>query len=251
MSEVINNTGKNNGSVTPFDNNIDANVGNKSGVFQYQKGLFIKPDDFIMIFNTYTDDESRTNLLASVIKRTYVPILEKRIIIEEMFKKAVVKDGANYYVDQFLYRYNMRIAILIMYTTFDLQTAVDEVDDNPKQALRTIYDVFNEYGIINAIIDVLDEDEIEEVNAIAKSVKDTWFNANKTIEAIVGRLSKEFAGVIGQFMQAGAAEFVKAVADGTIPSDEAGQMIDYVSQLFGQLVARNESNEKPNLSLVD
>ena len=240
MSEVINNE-----KMDIVNDNINKPEETGSDempkVFPYTEGLSITPTEFIELMSMYSEsDESQSNIIASIIKRRYVPITEKRIVIEDMFKKSVVNDNTNYYIDQFTYRLNMRLAIVAMYTNFDI---LRERKENPNVS---IYDLLNEYGIINAVIEMLDDDEIEEVNAVAKSIKDTWFNANKTIEAISGRFLKEMAYIISNAMIAGATEFTNAVANGIIPADQAGQMLDMVTQIFGEMVARKNAETLNN-----
>lgn len=206
-------------------------------VFPYTENLSITPSEFVLLLEQYEDEESQTNLFNSILKRTYVPIIEKRAVIERMFEKAIIKDGANYYIDQFIYRYNMRIAMVSMYTSLDLSREIEESEDQN----FTVYDILNASGIIDAVTNALDTEEIDEVNAVAKSIKDTWFNQTKSVEAIISRVFNNFGNTVGNFIVAGSTEFVKAIADGTIPSESAAELFDTLTNMFGEMAARRHN----------
>ena len=75
--------------------------------------------DFVKKYNSLTNDKLKENQIDSIIKRHYVPVVEKRAAAEVVLEKSIhEKDGVKY-IDSFLAQIGLVSAIISLYTNLD------------------------------------------------------------------------------------------------------------------------------------
>lgn len=172
-------------------------------------------------------------LLSSIIARTYVPVQMKRNFIQEMFDAAIVYDDDSFYLDEFLFNFNVRMAIIAMYTKLDI---TDPYEDGTDRDIFTVYDMLNQCGIIDALVDSLDESEMSELDAIAANAKQTFYNKYKTPEAYINRTLRSIKEYFGTLAE-GFIEFIDENPDALA---DAREQLNRAYELFN--AAQNASN---------
>ena len=135
--------------------------------------------DFIQQYNKLTDESLKNKKIKSIIKRTYCPILEKKLILDLMLTKSI-NEGSVKYIDLFVNRINFIAAIISLYTTL-----LPEKDENEIPKTYEMYDLLVENDILNKILENIGEKEIAELTSINGVVMDNWYAVNKSTEAYV------------------------------------------------------------------
>ena len=155
--------------------------------------------DFIKKYNTLTNDNLKNNLIKSIIKRTYCPVIEKRMILNLMLEKSVTKDNTPY-IDMFVNKLNFYAAVISLYTYI-----VPNKDENDKPKSYEMYDLLMENNLINPILEEIGEKEVVELTSINGLLLDTWHMKNSSPEAYVANLvetaSQRFGIVAGTGME--------------------------------------------------
>lgn len=152
--------------------------------------------DFIEKWDSAIDCRERTNLLKSVVKKSYVPIIEKRTMIQLAVDKATVanQNGLKY-IDMFVLRFNFYLIFIPLYTTlhfFDTKENNVETKDTLK-----IYDLFQSRGIWDVLFEILGEAETQEMTTIQKNILDTFHNRESTMEAAIYKVGDLIGRKIG------------------------------------------------------
>lgn len=163
--------------------------------------------DFVEKYNKLANDTIKENLIDSVIKRHYAPILEKRAALEIAFNKCIQeKDGVKY-IDSFLVQIGLMQVILSLYT--DLNTKHKE---NDKDNIFTDYDLLMETGIYPVIMYKIGEKDIKELMSVYSSIEETFMN-QQTFEAYLAKQVTRFGELFGRVSGSGMEALAKVLAD--------------------------------------
>ena len=146
------------------------------------KSKKIKVLDFV---NKYNKEEITID---KILYRNYVPILEKKTVLQAMFDKSIVGEKGNRYVDMFANKINLTIAILVMYTNLDLED---------RNNFFKNYDLLCENGLLEKILSLIPEKELEFIYEINKQINDTFINKEKCVSAYVSDLVERFSNIFG------------------------------------------------------
>ena len=138
--------------------------------------------EFVKQYNELTDDKLKDRKVKSIIRRTYCPVLEKKIILDLMLSKSINKEGSKH-IDLFVNRINFIGAIIVLYTNLLL-----EKDENDVSKTYEMYDLLVENDILNKIFENIGEKEIGELTSINGVVMDNWYAANTSTEAYVNNI---------------------------------------------------------------
>ena len=137
---------------------------------------------FVKQYKELTDDKLKDRKVKSIIRRTYCPIFEKKIILDLMLSKSINEEGSKH-IDLFVNRINFIGAIIALYTNLLL-----EKDDNDVSKTYEMYDLLVENDILNKIFENIGEKEIGELTSINGIVMDNWYAANTSTEAYVNNI---------------------------------------------------------------
>lgn len=154
-------------------------------------------NDFVSQYKTIKNEELKKNYVRKIIKRNYVPVLEKKIILDIMLQKSITADeNGIQYIDMFLHKLNIISAIIVLYTNI-------EVEKNKQGQTNTteMYDLLVSNNILDVIYEEIGDDELNELMSINKLLLDTWHNQNSSTEAYIYKLfnsvSKNIGSTIG------------------------------------------------------
>jgi hypothetical protein len=137
-----------------------------------------------------TDEEKEklsdvyNELMNEIIVREYVPIQYKHELLASLLESAVTDDGHTQRIDEFMYRFEMRMAVVVLYTRLSLGFTKEDGTD---ATLFDVYDLLNERGLIDALIDYIDDSEIQELDDVAKAIKSQFYEEHNTTEAVYYR----------------------------------------------------------------
>ena len=155
--------------------------------------------DFVKKYNEVKSEDLKKKQVQGIIKRTYCPIIEKKMILDLMLEKSIVEDDVPY-IDLFTNKLNFYAAIISLYTYI-----IPEKDENDKSKSFEMYDLLVENNIINAILEQIGERELGEFTSINGLILDNWYAKNTSTQAYVNGLvetaSRKFGVVAGVGME--------------------------------------------------
>jgi len=123
--------------------------------------------EFIEKYNRLSSTSAKNKMIESIMKRTYCPVLEKRVILQKMLEKSIATDSSNetiQYIDMFVFKLNYIMSIIILYTSLAIDTKIVAGEKIAKT--EEIYDGLVESKIIKEIYEQIGEDELKELNNI-------------------------------------------------------------------------------------
>lgn len=156
-----------------------------------KKNISVK--EFIDNYKKLTSDTLKDNYIKSIIYRTYVPVLEKKLFLQVMFDNSLIGEEPNRYVDAFLNQINTTIAILQLYTDLDMRK--NEGDKSSKTF--EIYDMLASNDLLNLIFNEIPSSELKSILAINEQISETFYNQNNSTEAFLTKLVDRFSNTFG------------------------------------------------------
>lgn len=163
--------------------------------------------EFMKKYNQLSSTESKEKMIKAAIRRTYVPVIEKKLILDLMVQKSVQENDIKY-IDMFVSRINFIAAIITLYTT--LLPDKDE-DDNPKTF--EMYDALVENGILDIILEEIGEREFSELTSINGTIMDNWHATNASTEAYIHNLAETVSHKFGVAAGAGMEKLADVLDD--------------------------------------
>lgn len=157
----------------------------------------MKISEFVEKYNKLSSTEARKRLNDSIIKRTYAPVYEKKLVLQLMLDKSIVTtDNGVKYIDMFTSKLNFYAAIISLYTNLEYEQNEKGITDSGAS-----YDLIKQYDIIDIVCEAIGENELKELISINDLLIDTFHNQNNNIEAFLAdqikRLSVLLGGVAG------------------------------------------------------
>lgn len=157
--------------------------------------------DFVKKYNALANDKLKEDQINKVIKRHYVPVVEKRAASDVILEKSIhEKDGIEY-IDSFLSQIGLTSAILSLYTNLDCN---GNIFDN--------YDLLMETGIYPVILYKIGEKDIKELMRIYSSVEETFIN-QQSFEGFLAKQVTRFGGLFGMIAGSGMESLSKVLSD--------------------------------------
>ena len=156
-----------------------------------KKNISVK--EFVDNYKKLTLDTLKDNYIKSIIYRTYVPVLEKKLFLQVMFDNSLIGEEPNRYVDTFLNQINTTIAILQLYTDLDMRK--NEGDKSSKTF--EIYDMLASNDLLNLIFNEIPSNELKSILAINEQISETFYNQNNSTEAFLTKLVDRFSNTFG------------------------------------------------------
>ena len=137
---------------------------------------------FVERYNKLTSPQLKEKYIKEHIKNTYVPILQKKLILETMNSKSVVESPVKH-IDMMVSKLNVVMAVLILYT--DLEPDKQTNEDGATTPLTwDAYDALKSSGLYEKILEAIGED-LNELMAVQDQVLNSWHMSNKSTEAYV------------------------------------------------------------------
>lgn len=158
--------------------------------------------EFCEKFNSFKEQDEQLNFIKNeIIFRTYAPVMEKRIILETILDKSIVKSDLKTatYLDHFLLEINKVITLIILYTNIKITK-----DDSEG---RTLYDDYDDLrqcsSALGMIGHVIGEEEIKEVAVIQQSLIENFYQKYLSTEAYVNRFLTNLEIILKSFEESG------------------------------------------------
>lgn len=171
-----------------------------------EKKITVK--EFIEKYNNINDINERNDYINSIVYRKYAPVLEKRIVLQTLLDKSIMKNEFDVdYIDLFISRINFAFAILTLYTNFDLKHT-----DDPSSVFDD-YDILKQYNIIDQICEYVGELEIKELGILNSILIDTYNNRTGTIKSIVLGSASRFAKDLGAMTNSAITQLITIIND--------------------------------------
>jgi len=137
-------------------------------------------------------EKEKMDLLSLVIKRTYTPVLEKRVILQKMLDQSIVEqENGVRYIDMLVSRINYTMALIILYTNLEI-----DLKDG-KGRTEDMYDSLVKNNIVSDICEYIGTQEMAELNSVNKSIIDTFYNQYGSTEAFIGNAIANIGQKIG------------------------------------------------------
>ena len=197
------------------------NFVNKLGI----KGVFkMTVKEFVEKYNLLMDASSKQKLVEAIIVNEYVPVLKKRLVLENMLKKSIIEDkNGNRYIDMFVNQINFSCIVLALYTKFDLTRKDDS-------SVYDDYDLLVSSGSMEHIMKAMNGEEINRLISINKQVMDTFYNKEKTTEAYINKLITQCTTVFGSMCNSGLEQLSRTLQDENKELDIIDFVIDTVKK---------------------
>ena len=156
--------------------------------------------EFVDKYIKLSSDSLKDKLVESIIYRTYVPILEKKLFLQAVSDKSLTGQEPNRYVDVFVNKINVTIAILQLYTDLDFKKTKNDKDTK----MFVDYDLLAENDLLNKIFNQIPESELKSFLSINDQITETFYNEHNSTESFLTKLADRFSVTFG------------AIADGSI-----------------------------------
>ena len=157
-----------------------------------QENKKITVSDFVKKYKQLSSDSLRERLIKSIITRTYVPVLEKKLFLQVMFDKSLTGEEPNRHVDMFLNSINVTLAILGMYTKLNFE----KTEEN-KTTMFEAYDMLAELDLLNVIFNEIPSSELTQISAINEQIMETYYNEHNSMQVFATKLVDRFANTFG------------------------------------------------------
>lgn len=151
-------------------------------------------NDFIKKYTSLNGEQARLGVVKSIIKRTYCPIVEKKLIIEMMIEKSK-GEGDIKYIDMVLSKINFYMAIIAIYTTLEI-----EKDENGIPKTMEAYDMLTKADLFNAILNEIGERELGELMTVNEAALNTWHTKNTSTQAYISNLVEKIGMIFSTAM---------------------------------------------------
>lgn len=153
--------------------------------------------DFVNKCRTLTNEKLKNDYIASIMKRSYCPILEKKSVLDLMLEKSLT-GKENKTIDLFVNKLNFYAAIILLYTYI-----IPDKDEKGVPKSYEMYDLLMEHNLMNSILERIGEREIGELTSINGLLLDNWYANNTSTKAyvneVVNTASRRF-GIAGELI---------------------------------------------------
>lgn len=139
-------------------------------------------NDFIKNYSSLNGEQAKLGMIKAIMKRTYCPIVEKKLIIEMMVDKSK-GEGNVAYIDMVLAKINFYMAIIAMYTNLEI-----EKDEKGVAKTMEAYDMLTKADVFNAILNEIGEREFGELMTVNDAALNTWHTKNTSTQAYISGL---------------------------------------------------------------
>lgn len=163
--------------------------------------------DFVKKYNEIKSADLKEKKVQGIIKRTYCPIIEKKMILDLMLEKSIVEDDIPH-IDMLTNKLNFFSAIISLYTYI-----VPEKDEKGVVKSYEMYDLLVENNIMNAILEIIGERELSELTSVNGLLLDTWHMKNTSTEAYINNFIDVASQKLGVYAGFGMDKLADVLSD--------------------------------------
>lgn len=169
----------------------------------------ISVSEFFKEYKTLQNEEIKNRKIKALIKRTYCPIVEKRMVLELMLEKSIVEDKVKY-IDMCTNRINFIAVIVSLYTYL-----LPDKDENGVPETCKMYDLLVEHDVLDKILEYIGEKEITELTSINATLFDNWYATNTSTKAYISNLANDMSQKFGVVASVGMEKLAEVLDDET------------------------------------
>lgn len=148
--------------------------------------------------------------IEKVVDNKYIPVLTKRLVLENMLKKSIVTDNHGVrYIDMFVSQINFTCAVLALYTKLELPNTTEEEETN----IYEQYDLLVASDMLPQIMSAINQEELNRLISVNKQVMDNFYNKEKTTEAYISKTVTQFTTVLGTMCSSGLEQLAQIIDD--------------------------------------
>lgn len=138
--------------------------------------------EFCEKYNKLTNTELKAKCFKDIIKRQYCPVGEKYSVIKAMLDKSIVEqpNGVKY-IDSFVFRMNISMAMVALYTELTLDEDVTVFEN---------YDMAVQNHILDMIKIAITDNELKEFMSICDDLIETFDNQNSARNYIMSMVER-------------------------------------------------------------
>ncbi len=151
-------------------------------------------NEFIKKYTSLNGEQAKLGVVKGIMKRTYCPIVEKKLILELMVEKSK-GEGKTAYIDMVLAKVNFYMAIIALYTNLEI-----EKDDNGASKTMDAYDELTKADVFNAILKEIGEKEFGELMSVNEAALNTWHTKNTSTQAFISDLVEKVSLIFSTAM---------------------------------------------------
>ena len=140
---------------------------------------------FVEGYSKLANEQLKDKYVKEHIKTTYVPILQKKLILEMMNAKAVVETPIKH-IDMIVSKLNVVMAILVLYTDLEPDKQTNE-DGTTTPLTWEAYDALKSSGLYGKVLGAIGED-LNELMSVQDQILNSWHMANTSTEAYVNNI---------------------------------------------------------------
>lgn len=177
--------------------------------------------DFVKKYNEVKSADLKAKQVQGIIKRTYCPIVEKKMILDLMLEKSVVEDDIPH-IDMFVNKLNFFASIISIYTNI-----VPDKDENGTPKSYEMYDLLVENNIMNTILELIGERELGELTSVNGLLLDNWYAKHTSTEAYISNLIELASRKFGVYAGVGMEKLADALDD-EVKMQRATKLLDKV-----------------------
>lgn len=177
--------------------------------------------DFVKNYKKLTNEKLKMDYIKKVVKRTYCPIIEKRMILQLMLDKSIVEEKVSY-IDMMINKLNFYAAIISLYTYI-----VPDKDEEGKPKSYEMYDLLMENNLVNPIFELIGERELGELTSINGLLMDNWHTQHLSTEVYISNLLETASRKFGVYIGAGLEKMADALGD-EVKMQRATDLLDKV-----------------------
>lgn len=143
--------------------------------------------EFVDKYSKLNSAKAKEEMVKSIVKRTYCPILEKRIVLENLLNNsASTTEFGLRYIDMFVSKLNYTLSLIIIYT--DLELDLEEDSENKAAKVSDIYDGLINSGLLEQICVLIGEKELKELTSINEMLINNFYEINTSPQAIISEV---------------------------------------------------------------
>lgn len=150
--------------------------------------------EFIKKYTSLSGEQAKLGVVKGIMKRTYCPLLEKRLLLDLMAEKSK-GEGKVAYIDLVLNKLNVTMAIIALYTNLEV-----EKDEKGNSKSAEAYDMLRKTGAIDAIYKEIGDHELGELMMVNENVLSTWHTKNTSTQAFISDLVEKVSMIFSTAM---------------------------------------------------
>lgn len=144
----------------------------------------MKIEDFMDKYSKLTSNKEKVDFLESCIVKKYSPILEKRMCLQTLIDKCIIKASTEYF-DSFIYRVNYATLPFILYLNVSVLS-----NPEAKDAAFRVYDFTKTTDFNNVLASVVGFAELNELEIIGNELIKIYENKRKYSSDIFAQITQ-------------------------------------------------------------